>query len=102
MSSSDNMHDIYTLMEEYERLYREMLPIREKLDSLKKDIKSVVLQGGNAISHGAVTATYRKGYTRVSWDSKGLDGYAVANPGVLHFRRESKVKSTVSISVKET
>ena len=98
----DDTQSMYTAMAEYEKLYVSLQPSMDKLKRLKEMIKTLVLQVGRTCSHGATTATYRKGYVRVSWDGKGLDGYAVANPEVLHFRKESKVESTVSISVKGT
>jgi len=47
-------------------------------------------------THGhSLMAVYAKG--RVTWDGKGLDGYAVANPEVAAFRRVGEP----SVSIRE-
>ena len=101
MNELDDTQNVLTAMAEYEKLYVALRPSMDKLERLKETIKTLVLQEGSTVSHGATTATYRKGYARVSWDSKKLDGYAAAHPEMLPFRSETGVSPSVSISVKE-
>ena len=87
------------IFEAYEELYLELAPKIALLEKLKERIKSEVLLIGESASHGKVKATYKKGYTRVTWDSKGLDGYAVAHPEVRALREEKGYGASVSVSV---
>jgi hypothetical protein len=47
-------------------------------------VRNAVLAHGASVKGNTLHAVYTKG--RASWDSKGLDGYAVAYPEVLRFR----------------
>jgi hypothetical protein len=49
-------------------------------------VKSAVLELGKTVKGAILQAVFSKG--RVSWDTKALDGYAVANPDVLQFKKE--------------
>ena len=91
--------NLITMMEEYERLYRENLPVAERLESIKQAIKDIVGQGEESISHRGVKATFRKAHERVFWDGKGLDGYAVSDPKLLAFRSVREYKASVSVGV---
>lgn len=94
---------------------RELIPddVREKIDDLKSfysdllareqatatllelDIKRYTVSCGETIKGHGIMAVYNK--PRVTYDVSGLDGYAVANPDVLAFRKES----APSISIRE-
>ncbi len=87
------------LFEAYEELYLELAPKIAILEGLKKGIKKEVLEIGESTSHGRVRVTCKKGYKRVFWDSKGLDGYAVAHPEVRELRSEREYSASVSIRV---
>ena len=58
----------------------------EKIDALESSIKQHVIAGGETVKGSVLMAVYSKG--RVSWDTKALDGYAVAHPEVGQFRKE--------------
>ena len=89
------------IFEAYEKLYLELAPKIALLEKLKEGIKGEVLEIGESASHGKVKATYKKGYSRVTWDSKGLDGYAVAHPEVRALREEKEYGASVSITVRK-
>ena len=59
-------------------------------------IKAEVIAAGQTISGDHHQAVYSK--PRVSWDSKGLEGYAVAHPEILAFR--SVGSPSVSLKVR--
>jgi hypothetical protein len=70
-------------------------PYRSKMAKIEDIIKAN--STGSVTAHG-VKVSYRKGYPKVTYDSKALDGYAIANPDVLNFRSETQVKPIFSIS----
>ena len=61
--------------------------------SIETEIKQMVLQLGMSVKGSALQAVFTPG--RISWDSKGIDGFAVAYPELLRFR--SIGKPSVSI-----
>lgn len=52
---------------------------------MEKGIKESVLSIGEPVKGEFLQAIFIKG--RVSWDTKGLDGYAVAHPEILIFKK---------------
>ena len=83
-----------------ENIDREIDPIIEKFNArvaeLADLIKAEVIAAGQTISGEHHLAVYSK--PRVSWDSKGLEGYAVAHPEILVFRTEGN--PSVSLRVR--
>ena len=83
-----------------ENIDREIDPIIEKFNArvaeLADLIKAEVIAAGQTISGEHHQAVYSK--PRVSWDSKGLEGYAVAHPEILVFRSEGN--PSVSLRVR--
>lgn len=66
---------------------RSTLELQETaLATLEAEIKAEVLTIGESVKSDHMTAVYNKG--RVTWDSKGLEGYAVAHPEIVAFRKE--------------
>ncbi|MFH1484491.1 MAG: hypothetical protein ABIH46_00325 [Chloroflexota bacterium] len=63
--------------------------------SLAIDVKAAVASLGESVKSKRRHAVYSKG--RVSWNSKGLDGYAVAHPEINSFRSEGEP----SVSIRE-
>lgn len=57
----------------------------ERIAVLEKEIKDEVARSGESLRGEYLIAVYSK--ARSLWDSKGLDGYAVAHPEILSFRR---------------
>ena len=89
------------LMDEYERRYLELAPLQEELEAIKLGIKELVLGKGTSVSHRNVRAAITRAHVRVFWDSKGLDGYAVADEKILKFRSEREYKTSVRVTVKK-
>jgi hypothetical protein len=46
-----------------------------------------------------ILANYKNAYTRISWDSKKLEGYLIDHPELSIFRKEIFVKSSVTLKV---
>lgn len=68
-----------------EEQYADRLAAAEdRLDVAETDVRTAILAYGASMKGTMYHAVYTKG--RTSWDSKGLDGYAVAYPEVLRFR----------------
>ena len=83
-----------------ENIDREIDPIIEQFNTRAAEladlIKAEVIAAGQTISGEHHQAVYSK--PRVSWDSKGLEGYAVAHPEILVFRTEGS--PSVSLRVR--
>ena len=54
--------------------------------ALEDEIKRAVVELGVSVEGENVKATFVKG--RLSWDGKGLEGYAVAHPEVMVFQKQ--------------
>lgn len=66
---------------------------------LEKQIKAEILETGELPNVSGLDVSIRKGYERVSWDGKGLKGYAVAYPEIWDFAKKSITKPSVVIKV---
>jgi hypothetical protein len=64
------------------------MDLDESITTLTADIKAAVLDLGNSVKATHLHAVWSK--PRVSWDTKSLDGYAVAHPELFAFRKEGK------------
>ena len=51
-------------------------------------VKELVDEFGSSVKGGTLHAVYSQG--RISWDTKGLNGYAVAHPEVNEFVKQGK------------
>ena len=60
--------------------------VSEKIAKLEKEIKAEVLEHGYTVKGIYLQAVWNKG--RVSWNSKALEGFAVAHPEIAAFRKE--------------
>ena len=58
----------------------------EYITDIKAKIKEDSLVHGESVKGEHMKVTWVKG--RVTWDSKGLEGYAIANPLILKFRKQ--------------
>lgn len=67
--------------------------LRDTERAVQDVVKAEVLKHGASVKGTALHAVYSKG--RTTWDGKLLDGYAVAHPEVLPFRKVGE--PTVSI-----
>ena len=57
----------------------------ENANTIAQAIKAAVIEQGASVKGAYLQAVYAKG--RVSWDSKSLDGYAMAHPEILSARK---------------
>jgi hypothetical protein len=113
----DRLSDLQVMIEldreYYNKLRREALPedLRTALDKidlefttkqaevgkeiaeLETEIKREVLFNGLTVKGNYLMAVWNKG--RISWDTKGLDGYAVAHPEMTAFRKEGDPSVTI-------
>lgn len=62
--------------------------VSDSIASLEALIKRAVIEHGASVKGDRLHAVYTRG--RVSWDTKALDGYAVAHPELTEFRREGE------------
>ena len=65
----------------------------ERIAALEATIKQAIIAHGASVKSATLHAVFAKG--RISWDAKSLDGYAIAHPELLAFRKEGE--PTVSI-----
>lgn len=63
------------------------------LARLETEIRAEVLATGTTAKGSSLICTWNK--PRVSWDTKGLDGYAVAHPELNAFRKEGEPSTTI-------
>ena len=61
---------------------------RERCAVLTEEIKQAVVQNGASIKGAHLHAVYTKG--RITWDTKGLDKFAVAHPEVMVYRKQGE------------
>jgi len=59
--------------------------LQSGIDELTAEVKADVLNAGATVKGDYMMAVYNKG--RVSWDTKGLDGFAIAHPEMQAFRK---------------
>jgi hypothetical protein len=93
-----------------EELAAACAPFREAMAAIEKEVKPLIVQRGKTYSDvPGVTAAYRKGYNRVSYDSKQTDMVLGFLRDVLpnaaeqleKARKENAVAPSVSIKAKE-
>ena len=59
--------------------------LRQEIAEMEDNVRQDVLALGESVKGLRRQAVYNK--PRVSWDTRGLDGYAVAHPEIEHFRK---------------
>ena len=62
--------------------------IMKTINVIESEVKLAVVTHGTTVKGQRFMAVYNKG--RVSWDTKGLDGYAVAHPEIEIFRKQGE------------
>lgn len=68
-------------------------PLQARLTELESQVRGDVVYHGESVRGAGLQAVYSK--PRVTWDTAGLDGYAVAHPEILAFRREGAPSVTI-------
>ena len=74
-------------------------PYDETISILKTAIETEVLCNEKSFKCKLGGVTYKREYTRASWDDKALIGYSAAHPEIEQFRKLSTIKASASISV---
>jgi hypothetical protein len=86
-----------TVQAELDALTAEYQPLidvsEERITALSREIKQEVTRHGASVKGAHLHAVYARG--RVTWDTRGLDRYAVEHPEVMHFRKQGQ--PTVSL-----
>jgi hypothetical protein len=81
-----------TVQAELDALTAEVQPLfdtsAERIATLAEEIKREVLDHGTSVKGAHLQAVYSRG--RVSWDTRGLDRYAVEHPEVIRFRKQGE------------
>ena len=77
--------ELDALAEEFEPLIESA---NERIAVLESEVKRDVIEHGASVKAKFLHAVYVRG--RISWDNKGLDGYATAHPEILTFRKEGE------------
>lgn len=78
------------------------LNIQELLDAEKEAeaaLKEAVLEKGETVKTDRIVLTYRRAGVRTSWDSKRLEGLALAFPAINECKEESETKASVVVKV---
>jgi len=96
----DEIDELYAPLREKEQLIREkysdaLSALSARSSALRNKVKQEVLEYGATVKHGRYQAVWNRG--RVSWNTKGLVGYAAAHPEILQFRKQGR--PSVSIRV---
>jgi hypothetical protein len=74
--------------------YQSLLGVAgERIGNLESEVRALVLANGASVKGTKLHAVYTKG--RVTWDTKGLDGYAAAHPELATFRKEGTPSVTI-------
>jgi len=66
---------------------------KENIAALEAEIKDAVVNQGATVKGEFLMAVYNK--ARASWDTKGLDGFAVAHPEIRAFQSFGKPSVTI-------
>ncbi len=77
--------ELDALEAEYEPL---LASANQRVAALETEVKRDVIEYGASVKASKLHAVYARG--RISWDNKGMDGYAVAHPEILTFRKEGE------------
>jgi hypothetical protein len=70
----------------------------KEIDEITKEIKYDVINLGKTVPGKFLMAVYNK--ARVTWDNHGLEGFMVAHPEIVAFRKEGEPTVTIRKSGK--
>jgi hypothetical protein len=65
-----------------------LVAVEENIAALEEEIKTEVLQGGATVRGTFLRATWNRG--RITWDTKGMDEYALYHPEVMRYRKQGQ------------
>lgn len=92
---------LYAPLREKEQLIREkysdtLSALSAQSSMLRDKVKQEVLEYGATVKHGRYQAVWNRG--RVSWNTKGLVGYAAAHPEILQFRKQGSPSVSIRVT----
>ena len=67
--------------------------VGKQISELEAEIKLDVINLGSTVKGEFLMAVYNKG--RITWDNKGLEGFMVAHPEIVAFRKEGDPSVTL-------
>jgi hypothetical protein len=86
--------EIHAALDSIEAQYRTIVAeLSEQIATTEGDCKALVLAAGESVKARWLHAVWCK--PRISWDTKGLDGYAVAHPEITTFRQTGEPSVTL-------
>lgn len=89
--------DIQKIIDAIEETYMDRVTdVNEEISLLTNEIKEQVKATGESVKGSHLMAVYTK--PRVTWDTKGIEGFSVAHPEINAFRKIGE--PSVSIKVK--
>ena len=83
----------------YRDMKNDLQPMMAELKNMEKFIKEHVMETGEVVEIDGASVSIRNGYTRTSWDSRALSGYAAAHPEIQQFCKQSEIKPSAVIKV---
>ena len=92
--------DLAGLLEAYRSMKVDIQPALTELKNMEKHIKQVVMDTGEVAEVDGCAVSIRKGYTRSSWNTKGLEALASLHPWILQQRTEREIGPAAVIKVK--
>lgn len=98
---ADELGPLKSQMQDLEAKMREIMdPFVAQIQEHEDYIREAVMLHEKSYKGGHGKATFRKGYSRYSWDNKALEGYVAAgHEEILQFRKESFVQPAVILEV---
>ena len=97
---TDDDSQLEELLGQYRDMKWELQPAVDKLKLLEKEIKKYAMDTGEVAEVDGCSVSIRKGYTRSSWNTKGLEALASLHPWILQQRTERKIGPAAVIKVK--
>lgn len=70
--------------------------VNENIAALEAEIKQAIIAHGASVKGSVFHAVFAKG--RVSWDTKSLDGYAIAHPELFVFRKQGEPSVSIRLA----
>lgn len=74
-------------------------PYESEIKILEDQIVSEVVGMGHAYEGSLAKVNYRKGYSRVTWNTDKLEGYGKVHPEVLDFKKVTPVSPNAFIKL---
>lgn len=95
-SENDSLEN---LMNRYKIIHARIKEDLSELEGLKLSISFKVKESKENAFYDNVSAIYKDSYTRISWETKKLEGYLIDHPELKTFRKEIFVNPSVTLKV---